>query len=164
MHFVDYGTYEEDCEHINRNILDGNVMNMSLIIMEENYGAIYDDDSSCHGYYNIKISSSPYTLQSDLRIYVQIISSGEMVWEGTYFFPININSHHYVLQKTKYINIIVSLRTIINDNVNVICHDSEDFFLPYLWYILQKCFSKVSPLNCPIEEHDNTMDGIIEEK
>ena len=151
MHFVDYGTYEEDCEHINRNILDGNVMNMSLIIMEENYGAIYDDDSSCHGYYIIKISSSPYTLQSDLRIYVQIISSGEMVWEGTYFFPININSHHYVLQKTKYINIIVSLRKMINGNVNIVCYGLKDVLPPCLRSISHNDYNKLKPLHIPMK-------------
>ena len=26
----------------------------------------------------------------------QVVSSGEMVCEGTYLFPININSHYYV--------------------------------------------------------------------
>ena len=64
--------------------------------MEEKYGAIDTDDSSCHGYYIIKFYSSPYTLQSDLSIDGQVISSGEMICEGTYFSPININSHYYV--------------------------------------------------------------------
>ena len=31
-------------------IIDGNVMNMSLIIMEGKYGAVYADDYSCYGY------------------------------------------------------------------------------------------------------------------
>ena len=35
-------------------------MNISLIVMEWKYGAIDADDYSCHGYYIIKISSSPY--------------------------------------------------------------------------------------------------------
>ena len=39
---VDYGC-------INRNILDGNVMNISLIITKVNYGAIDDDDTPFHG-------------------------------------------------------------------------------------------------------------------
>ena len=55
------GTDEEYYENINRTILDGNVMNMSLIITEGKYGAIDTDDYSCHGYYIIKFSSSPYT-------------------------------------------------------------------------------------------------------
>ena len=74
-------------------------MNMSLIIMEGKYGAIDTDDSSCHGYYIIKFSSSPYTLQTYLRIDVQVVSSAEILCEGTYFFPININSHYYVIKK-----------------------------------------------------------------
>ena len=79
MGFLDDGTDEEIYEHIIRTILDGNVVNMSLIIMEGKYCAIDTDDSSCHGYYIIKFSSSPYTLQEDLIIDGQVIYSGEMV-------------------------------------------------------------------------------------
>ena len=108
---------------------------MYLIIIEVKYGAIDTDDSSCHGYCIIKFSSSPYTLQSDLNIDGQVISSGEMVCEGKYFFPININSQCYVLQRTKSINTIISLRKIINGNVNIICNELKDFLPPYLKYI-----------------------------
>ena len=73
---------------------------MSLIIMEGKYVAIDADYSSCHGYYIIKFSSSLYTHQIDFSIGDQFISSGEMVSEVTYFFPININSRYYFLQKT----------------------------------------------------------------
>ena len=50
-------------------------MKMSLIITEGKYGAIDADDSSCNGYYIIKLSSYPYTLQVDLSIDGQVISS-----------------------------------------------------------------------------------------
>ena len=56
MNFFDNVTYEEKYKHINKTILDGNVMNMYLIIMEGNYGAIDADDFLYHGYYIIKIS------------------------------------------------------------------------------------------------------------
>ena len=46
-------------------ILDGNLMNMYLIIMEGKYCAIDTGDYSCRGYYIIKFSSYPYTLQVD---------------------------------------------------------------------------------------------------
>ena len=94
--FLDDRTDEEYYENINQTIIDGNVMNMSLIVTEVKYGAIDNDDSSCHGYYIIKFYSSPYTHQADLSIDGQVISSGKIVCEGTYFFPININSHYYV--------------------------------------------------------------------
>ena len=48
-------------------------MRMALLIMEGNYGAIDADDCICHGYCNIKFSSSPHTLQADLIIYGQVI-------------------------------------------------------------------------------------------
>ena len=73
---MDEGTDEEYYENINQTMVDGNVMNMSLIIMEGKYGTIYTDDSSCHGYYTIKFSSSLHTLQADFIIGGQVISSG----------------------------------------------------------------------------------------
>ena len=81
MNFVDDVTDEEDYEHINKTFIDGNVMNMSFIIMEGKCGDIDDDDSLCYCYYNIKFYSSPYTLQADLRIDGQVISLDEMVCE-----------------------------------------------------------------------------------
>ena len=98
MIFFDDGKDEEYYEQNNQSIIYGNMMNTSLIIMEGKYGAIDADNSSCHGKYIIKTSSSPYTLQSDLSIDDKVIYSCEMVREKTYFFPININSHYYVLQ------------------------------------------------------------------
>ena len=70
------GTDKEYHEQINWTIFYSNVMNMSLIIMEDRYGDIHADDSTCHGYYIIRFSSSSYTLQSKLSIDGQVISSG----------------------------------------------------------------------------------------
>ena len=80
---------------MNLTILDGNTISMSLIITEGKYCDIYADGSSYHGYYIIKFSSSPYTLQIDLSIDGQYISSGEILFEGTHLFSFNINSHYY---------------------------------------------------------------------
>ena len=54
MNFIDDGIDEEWHKNINRTIIDGNVMNISLIIMEGNYGAIDADDSTRDGYYIIR--------------------------------------------------------------------------------------------------------------
>ena len=95
-----------DYECNNLIILHGNVMNMYVIIIEGNYDAIDAVDSTCHGYYIIKFSSCSFTLQSDLNIDGQVMSSGVMVFEGTYYFPININYYYYVSPK---INTITQL-------------------------------------------------------
>ena len=60
-------------------------MIIHLIIYKENYGAIYADNNLCHGYYSIKFSSSPYTLQEYLNIDGQVIYSDEKVCKRTYF-------------------------------------------------------------------------------
>ena len=96
MVFFGDGTDEETYKHINQSILYGNLMNMYFIVMEVNYDDIDACDSICNGYYIIRFPSSPYTLQADLIIDGQVISSGKMVCEGTYFFSITINSHYYV--------------------------------------------------------------------
>ena len=75
----------------------------------------------------------PYTLQEDLIIEGQVISSSDMLCEGDDFFPIYINSYYYVLQKKN--NTIFYLRTITNENVNVICYDSKDVVPTCLRYI-----------------------------
>ena len=90
--------------------------------MECNYDAIDADDYSYHAYYIIKFSSSTYIFQSDLSIDGQVISSGKW-YVKEIFFPINIISNDYVLQKSKCNNTIFALRKIINSTVNVICYD-----------------------------------------
>ena len=106
MNFLDYGADESKYKHIHQTILDGNVMNIFLIIMEINYGAINYHGSTFHGYYIIRFSSSSYILQIDLSMDGQDISSDEMECEGT-FFSIIINSHYYVSLKNKSNNTIV---------------------------------------------------------
>ena len=81
-----------------------------------------------------------------------------MVYEVTYFFPININYSYCVLQRTKYINTIVSISKIINGNVNVIFYDSKDVLPLYLRSISQNYYNAFSPLHIPTKEHDNIMD------
>ena len=86
-------------ESTNRNIIEGNMMKVSLIITKRNFGAIDSDNSSRHGYYIIRFSSSLYTLHLDLNINGQVISSGEMVFERTYYFLIKFNYYYYVYPK-----------------------------------------------------------------
>ena len=76
MDFIDDVTYNVDYEWIYRNLLDGNLMKMYLIII---YGAIDDDDYICPSYYIIIFSSYLYILQADLSIDGQVISSSEIV-------------------------------------------------------------------------------------
>ena len=68
MNIIYDGIDHVEYECINRTIIYGNVTNMYLIILKGKYGAIDADYTSCQGYYIIRFSESPYTLQCDLNI------------------------------------------------------------------------------------------------
>ena len=55
-------------------------------------------------------------------------------------------------------NTIVSLITIINDKINVICYDSNDVVTSYLRSISQIYLGSLTLLNVPMEERDNLTD------
>ena len=76
-------------------------MNIPLIIMKGEYGAIDTADSLCHGYYIITFSSSTFTLETDLSIDGQVISPGNVLCEVNYFFPINIIYYYSVFTKNQ---------------------------------------------------------------
>ena len=133
-------------------------MNMYLVVTKRNYGAIDYGNYSCHDYHIIKISSPPYTFQSDLNIDVKVVSSSEMVCEGTYYFPIIINYHYYASPENKPNNTIASLRTIINGNVNVKFYDSNDVVPSSLRNFSQNDFSSLTPIHVPIKDRVNIMD------
>ena len=132
-------------------------MNMSLIIMEGKCGAIDADDYSCHGYYIIKFYSSSYIFQSDLNIYGQVMSSGEMICEVTYFFPIDMTNHHYSWQKINQITFFF-LKTIINGNINIIFYYLKDVLSPCSRSMSQNYYNTFSPLNISTKEHDIILD------
>ena len=132
-------------------------MNVYLIIIEGKCCDVDTGDSSWHGYYIIKFSSSPYSLQEDSSIDGKIISFGEMVCEGTYLFLTNVSSNYYVLQWNKSIYIIVSLRKITNGGVNTIGYGLKDIVPPFLRSISHNDYNTLSPLHIPMKEHDNIM-------
>ena len=55
-------------------------------------------------------------------------------------------------------NTIVSLITIINDKINVICYDSNDVVTSYLRSISRIYLGSLTLLNVPMEERDNLTD------
>ena len=79
-------TDEEEYEHINTTIPVGNVMNMSLIILEVNYCDIDVDHYTCYGYFIFRFSSYLYNLKVDLSIYRQASYFGEIVCGRKYVF------------------------------------------------------------------------------
>ena len=101
---------------------------------------------------------SHYTLQIDLNIDVQVISSDEMVCKGNYFPPRTINFQYYYYLTNAKNNNIVSLKEIINRNVNVRCYNYIDAVSSHSRTIEQNYFRSLTPKHAPTKEHDNIMD------
>ena len=76
MNFIDDGPDNVDYEFKYRTIIDGNVMNVSLIILKGNYCAVDAGDTSLQSYYIIIFTLDPYTLQEELNIDGQSIYFG----------------------------------------------------------------------------------------
>ena len=120
--------------------------------------AIYADNTSYHGPYIIIFSNSTYTHQEDSNIDGQFIPSVEILCKEIHYLPITINSRYYVSPKNKSNNTIVSLREIINGNIDVKCY--------YYYYVVPLSLRAISHnyirslaiLHFPTEEHDNIMD------
>ena len=55
-------------------------------------------------------------------------------------------------------NTIVSLRKMINGNVNVIYYDLKDVLPLFLQYISQNDYNTLSPLHTPMKEYGNITD------
>ena len=76
MNFIDDGPDNVDYEFKYRTIIDGNVMNVSLIILKGDYCAVDAGDTSLQSYYIIIFTLDPYTLQEELNIDGQSIYFG----------------------------------------------------------------------------------------
>ena len=63
----------------------------------------------------------------------------------------------YAFQYQGINNKILSLRTITNEEFDVKFHDSNDIVPCSLQKISQNYFNSLSPLDVPIDEHENIM-------
>ena len=74
-----------------------------------------------------------------------------MLCKGTHFWSITINSNYYVSSSNKAKINIVSLRKIINGNINMKFYYSNDIVPYYLMKISQNNFSSLTSLHVPTE-------------
>ena len=107
-------------------------MNIYLVIVEGNYGAIDANNFTYPGYNIIKFSLSLYILQANLSIDGPVIFSVGMVCERAHFFqstPILI----IIFYKRKKSNETIEyLNKINNGNVNVIYYYSKNVVLFFI--------------------------------
>ena len=84
----DDGEQEDELEEVNSRLLGGIATRMAERVSEGGIGVFQTEDPDTDGYYLVKWTTYPYTLQEDtlLKEYdpPQLVKAGELVCEGTY--------------------------------------------------------------------------------
>ena len=101
-------------------ILDGINENVASLVRLGIYGAINTDDTSTNGYYVIQLLSDAYTLESNTKIDIQVISAGELVVKAKYLCSIQENTNWYWKQQPLQQTIIIPTHTILHPRIEVI--------------------------------------------
>ena len=67
---------EDDLIEIQESIIQGIVDNMSAMVRENNFGAVNTNDPKANGFYIVKFTSLPYTLQENIEVDNDLIKEG----------------------------------------------------------------------------------------
>ena len=120
MDFVEKGTYENECELVLKIILDGFVNNTAQNIQVGSICTINPDNRHSHGYYMVRFSYLPYTLQENKTIDGQVFDFISLVANKRYFSPNISHSIWYVNPIKGNIKNIIYLRNVIKSDISVI--------------------------------------------
>ena len=107
-------------DDIHQVVLDEISDNIASLVQSGIYGAIDKYDITPNGFYVIRFISEAYTLQNNAIIYVQVISSVELVVKAKYIRSIQEKTHLYWKQHPLQQTIIVPTRTILHLRIDVV--------------------------------------------
>ena len=100
-------------------LLDGIVENMAGDVAMGVYGDFSTHDNKA-GYYIVKLTSVPYTLQENFNVYGSIIESGELVCDSVYLYPLDYTSWNRdtpEYEDTQYVT--VNLRKVLHPQLDM---------------------------------------------
>lgn len=112
-------TTEDDLEQMHHTILTSIASNIASTIAESSYGAVNTEDPQTDGYYIVKFISSPYTLQNDVVVNGDRISSGMLVCDAEYLSPAFKGSNWYVTPIGGTISVIIQMSKVLISNIDV---------------------------------------------
>jgi len=112
-------TNEDDLEQMHHTILTSIASNIAATIAESSYGAVNTEDPQTDGYYIVKFISSPYTLQNDVVVNGDRISSGMLVCDAEYLSPAFKGSNWYVTPIGGTISVIIQMSKVLISNIDV---------------------------------------------
>jgi hypothetical protein len=152
-------TTEDDLQDIHRTILSSIASNIAATITERSYGAVNTIDPNTQGFYIVKFMSTPYSLQQDMNVNGDCISSGELVCDAEYLSPAQLGSLWYVTPDEDTMPIVVEMSKVLVCNlaVNIVTELSD----------LDNCVSTLSAddllVKQPFKLSDHDLNSILDE-
>jgi hypothetical protein len=110
---------EGDLEEIHHTILTSIASNIAATVAESSYGAVNTEDPQTDGFYIVKFISSPYTLQNDVEVNGDRISSGTLVCDAEYLSPAFKGSNWYVTPIGNIVSVVVEMSKVLISNIDV---------------------------------------------
>jgi len=107
---------EEDIENLHNDLLEHIGTNMGLCIKDYSFGAVNTTDSRTEGFYIVRFTSAPYTLQEDEFDSNELLSAGSLVCDAVYYQPARENSSWYILSEHEPLK--VNMRKVLVPNLS----------------------------------------------
>ena len=107
---------DDDIENLHNDLLEHIGRNMGLCITDCSFGAVNTDDARTEGFYIVRFTSVPYTLQEDEFDGNELLSAGSLVCDAVYYEPARGNSSWYV--KSDLSPLKVNMRKVLVPNLS----------------------------------------------
>ena len=113
-------TTSDDLEDIHQTILTSVASNIAATITANSYGAMNADDPKTDGFYIIQFTSPPYTLQNDIEVNGDKITSGNLVCDAEYLSPAQKGSNWYVTpSKNDVLHVVIEMSKVLVTNIPI---------------------------------------------
>ena len=92
---------------------------MGAMVNENNFGAVNTNDPKAKGFYIVKFTSLPYTLQENIKVDNDLIKEGSLVCEAEYMSPAQEGSLWYLIPKEGTISTAVDMGKVLIARLSV---------------------------------------------
>ena len=87
---------EDDIKNLHNDVLAHIGSNMGSYVSECSFGAVNTNDTRTEGFYIVRFTSFPYTLQDDEYVDNEVLTGGSIVCDAVYYEPARENSLWYI--------------------------------------------------------------------
>ena len=92
---------------------------MGAMVNENNFGAVNTNDPKAKGFYIVKFTSFPYTLQENIEVDNNLSKEGSLVCKAEYMSPAQKGSLWYLIPKKGAISTVVDMGKVLIARLSV---------------------------------------------